>query len=129
MNRAKYGSNENFDDADARSASTTSLTSFFQGVKRGFQFSTYETKLQDALQEETLALENFSIVLYQEVSNEINVCCAISNCNCAMCSSYVFLNLFIFAPGVKSKLLLQGHLGRNGKSGKFPVATGWTQSV
>jgi hypothetical protein len=60
----KYGSFENL----PRNNSSTSLASFLKGVKKGFQFTSFETKLLDALQTETLALEQFSIAVYQEVS-------------------------------------------------------------
>ncbi len=70
---SKYGSNDSKKNGGAdtrmvRNESTSSLGSFFKGVTKGFQFSTYESKLQDALQEETLAVDKFSITIYQEVS-------------------------------------------------------------
>jgi len=61
---SKYGSHESF---RSQTDSNNSLGYFFKGVKKGIIFS-YENKLRDAIEEESLLLDKFSIAIYQEVS-------------------------------------------------------------
>jgi SPX domain-containing protein involved in vacuolar polyphosphate accumulation len=60
---SKYGSN---DSNIHRSESSSSLGNFIKGVKKGLSFS-YDSKMQSALEAETLAMEKFSIAIYKEV--------------------------------------------------------------
>jgi len=65
----EYGANDFKKITHAESES--SLGYFFRGVKKSMSISNYEDRLRDALQVETLAVEKFSIAVFQEVSDRI----------------------------------------------------------
>jgi len=68
----KYGSHDSsMSQKDmVRSDSSNSLGKFFKGVKKGINFS-YKGKVLDAIAEESLAMDKFSIVIFTEVCRQI----------------------------------------------------------
>jgi len=68
---SKYGSNDSKNTHRSesyiqKSESSSSLGNFIKGVKKGLSFS-YDSKMQSALEAETLAMEKFSVAVFKEV--------------------------------------------------------------